>query len=118
MRLTFVPTIIATVIALAIAYLAYYITGLRASSDALLAGCMTFLSLLVCLGAMMGLDFDNKRVGANARAGSSIFLIITLAVNFGFAIFGMAIPFYIVLLIIITAVHLLLIWKMSQMHDV
>lgn len=118
MRISLFSAIISIVAAALIAYLAFHLAQLHFDSNVIVVTVGTFLSVLLTLGSMIALKTDDERMGVNVKTWSVVAFILTVLINMGFALWGVLMPFYVVVLGLFLLVHLWIVWKLASIEDV
>lgn len=118
MKLKLFPTLLSLIITAAFAYLAYYIANSKGDEGDWLLAIGTGICLLFAILPLIALRLDNDRQNVNMKVWSTIVLFLMLAVNLCFAIFGVAVPLYIVSVVLILCIHFLVLWKLVEIKDV
>ena len=59
-----------------------------------------------------------ERMTVNMKTWSAVALIAMTIVNYCFAYFGVAQPYYIIILVLFLVLHLWMVWKMKETKDV
>lgn len=99
--------------------LAYWVWDIaNGHENHIVAGIASLISFTVTLLPTMGISYENTRVAVNVRSASTIFFLIMLINNFGFALWGVRMPLYVIITGILTLVDLLIIYKLSKMDDI
>ncbi len=112
------PAALALIVALVLGYLAYYLADARHDDNSILVTVGTIISTALTLGTAMAVRPENERIGVNLRVLATMMFIATLACNLGFAAFGVAMPFYLVLIVLLLVVFLSVAWKLINIKDV
>ena len=118
MKLSFFPALISIVAAGLIAYLAYHLAQLHFDTNDVVVAVGAFLSVVLTLGSMIALKLDNERTGVNMKTWSFVAFLLAVGVNIGFALWGVLMPFYVILLGLFLLIHLWIVWKMASIKDV
>lgn len=118
MKITFFPALISVVAAGLIAYLAYHLAQLHFDANDVVVAVGAFVSVVLTLGSMIALKFENERTVVNMRAWSFVAFILTVGINIAFAVLGVLMPFYVVVLGLFLLIHLWVVWKMASIKDV
>ncbi|MBR5687809.1 MAG: hypothetical protein IKX36_07610 [Prevotella sp.] len=118
MRISFFPALICIIAAGFIAYLAFYFAQLHFDANDIIVAVGTFLSIFLTLGSLIALRLENERTGINMKAWSSVAFMLTICINLGFAIWGVLMPLYVIVLGLFLLIHLWIVWKMASMKDV
>ena len=98
--------------------LAYWVWDIAyGRENHLVAGIGSLISFTIALLPMMGISYENTRVVVNVRSASTVFFLIMLINNFGFALWGVRMPLYVIITGILTLLDLSIICKLSKMND-
>jgi len=68
----------------------------RGDENDILCGIISSVCILSTLIPFIGLQYEDTRIGVNIRILSCLFLVIFLVSHFCFAIFGVAMPAYLI----------------------
>ena len=112
MKISIFPTLLLIVVVVAIGYLAYDMAHSRADANELLVGIGTGLSVLLTLGCVIGISLKNSRMNINMKAWSGAAFLVVLVVNLCFAGFGVAMPYYLIVISLLLVIHLWVIYKL------
>jgi len=100
------------------ALLGYWIFDIaKGHEHDVLCGICSSVCLLSTLLPVLGLQYNNGRIGVNARVLSSLFFVLFLISHFCFAIWGVAMPDYIIVNGILLAVFLTILYKMVNIKE-
>ena len=117
MRISGFPCVIASVVSLMIGYLAFHVAQTNNDGNFVMVGIGTFISIFTCIIGLLAVKHEDSRLETNIRAWSTFVLILLLVVNFAFAIFGVNMPFYLSSVVIATAIHIFVLWKLSEANN-
>jgi len=118
MKISAFPALLSLIVAAALGYLAEHISFSNGDSDYMVVGIGTGLSVLATLACLMAVKYENPKMNVNMKTWSAIALILILIVNYCFAFFGVAQPYYIIILALFLVLHLWMVWKMGETKDV
>lgn len=118
MKISAFPFLLSLIIAAALAYLAGHISHSHDDAEYLVVGIGTGLSILSTLSCLMAVKLENPKMSVNMKTWSAIALIIMIIVNYCFAFFGVAQPYYIIILALSLVFHLWMVWKMKETKEV
>ena len=118
MKISVFPFMLSLIVAVAIAYLAGHISYSHGDSDHMVVGIGTGLTILATLACLMAVRHENPKMNVNMKTWSAIALILMIIVNFCFAFFGVAQPYYIIILALFFVLHLWVVWKMKETKNV
>lgn len=118
MKISVFPFLLSLIVATAIGYLAGHISYSQGDSEHVVVGIGTGLTVLATLAFIMAVKLENERMNVNMKTWSNIALIAIIIVNFCFAFFGVAQPYYIIILALFLVFHLWMVWKMRETKDV
>lgn len=118
MKISVFPTLLSLIVAAALGYLAEHISYTHGDSDHMVVGIGTGLTVLATLAYLMAVKYENPKMNVNMKTWSAIALILILIVNFCFAFFGVAQPYYIIIIALFLVIHLWMVWKMKETKDV
>lgn len=113
MKISAFPTFLLLIVAVAIAYLAYDIANSKADPNDIVVGIGTGVSVLLTLGCVLGVSIEDGRKNVNLKAWSITAFIVLTIVNLCFAVFGVSMPYYLIVLALFQVIHLWIIWKLS-----
>lgn len=111
MKIKVFPTILVTIASIAIGYLAYHLAYSNSDPNSVVVAIGTFVSLLLTFGCVTGVSIGNGKQNVNFRAWSIVAFIITCIVNLCYAGFGVSMPYYIIVITLLTVIHLWVAWK-------
>lgn len=118
MKISAFPALLSLIVAAALGYLAEHISFSNGDSGHIVVGVGTGLTVLATLACLMAVKYENPKMNVNMKTWSAIALILILIVNFCFAFFGVAQPYYIIILVLFLVFHLWMVWKMRETKDV
>ena len=118
MKISVFPTMLSLIVAAALGYLAEHISFSNGDSGHIVFGIGTGLSIFATLTCLMAVKLDNGRMTVNMKTWSAVALIVMTLVNYCFAFFGVAQPYYIIILALFLVLHLWMVWKMKEAKDV
>ena len=118
MKISAFTFLLSLIVAAALAYLAEHISYSHGDSDHMVVGIGTGLTVLATLACLMAVKYENPKMNINMKTWSAIALILILIVNFCFAFFGVAQPYYIIIIALLLVIHLWMVWKMKETKDV
>lgn len=113
MKINYFNLAIGLALALLLAYWVWDIAYGRENHIVALIG--SFISFTISLFPMMGIRYENSRIAVNVRSASAVFFLIMLINNFGFALWGVRMPLYVIITGILALVDLSIIYKLSKM---
>ena len=116
MKVKPIPSLIAFALACLIGYLAYVIAG--TDENNVMCGICSTVCFAVSLVCMMGVSHESDRMSVNIRMVCGVFFFIFLVSNFAFAVFGVAMPFYLIINAILLLVFLAMFYKFASIKDV
>lgn len=98
--------------------LAYWIydTANGCEND-VVCGIFSTVCILVTLIPLVGLQYENARIGVNIRVVSGIFFLILFTSNFLFAYFGIIMPTYVIINGLILVIYLAILYKMKGLNS-
>lgn len=117
MKISFFPTLLLIITTTAIGYLTYDIAHGHFDSNDIIVGIGTGISVLLTLGCLLGLSLKDKRQNMNMKAWSCVAFIIVAIANFCFAVFGVAMPYYVIVLVLLITGHLWIIHKLIIVQE-
>lgn len=82
-----------------------------------LCGICCGISLFSTLLPLMGLKYDSVRTSINIRVCSACFFFIFLLVHLGFSIWGVVMPYYVIITGIIIVVFLSIIYMLNLIKE-
>ena len=118
MKISAFPTLLLLIVAAAIGYLAYHLADSKADPNDTVVGIGTGVSILLTLGCVLGVSIENCRMNVNLKAWSITAFIVVTIVNLCFAIFGVTMPYYVIVLALLLVIHLWVVWKLSKIKNV
>ena len=118
MKISAFPFLLSFIVAAALAYLAGHISYSHGDPDYMVVGFGTGLTVLATLACLMAVKYENPKMNVNMKTWSAIALILMIIVNYCFAFFGVAQPYYIIILALFLVLHLWMVWKMKETKDV
>lgn len=104
MKANFFFICISTLIALFLAYLAYYIA--EGKENDVVCGVCSALCFLCTLIPTFGISHKLPRISANLRVLSIVFFLLFVVSHFCFAAFGVCMPYYVVVNALVLLVYL------------
>lgn len=117
MKLSIFPILLLLIVTAAIGYLAYHLANSHSDVNDVVVGLGTGVSVLLTLGCILGITMDDGRMNVNMKAWSIFVFIVITIVNLCFAGFGVAMPYYIIVLALLLVIHLWVVWKLSTIKD-
>lgn len=114
MKISIFPAILTLIVSMALGYLAYHVANVDADPNDKLVGIGTMLSSLLTLGCVMGLRLANGRMNVNLKVWSVVAFIILGVTNFCYAAFGVSMPYYVIVLVLLLVLHLGIAWKLAN----
>jgi hypothetical protein len=118
MKLRLFPACLSLVAAAVLSYLAYYLAASRFDQQSLLVAIGTFVATTLTLVPALAAKMDSPRMGTNLRVWCNLMLVVTLIANLCFAGFGVAMPFYVILMALLLLLHVGVVWKLTDIKDV
>lgn len=115
MKFNPVMSIIGVAIAALLGFLAYSLAG--ADANAPLCGAVSGVCFLAALLPLMGFTCDSSRLKANINVFSVISLVVFGVSHFGFAVFGVAMPYYLIINGLILLVYLAVLYKLQGIKE-
>lgn len=117
MKISAFPTLLLLIVVAAIGYLAYHLADSKADPNDIFVGIGTGVSILLTLGCVMGVSLEDGRKNVNLKAWSIPAFIVVTIVNLCFAVFGVSIPYYVIVLALLLVIHLGVVWKLSTINN-
>ena len=117
MKISVFPTLLLLIVSSVIGYLAYHLARTDSDPNDILVGIGTSISVLLTLGCVIGVSIKNGKMNVNMKAWSITTFIVISVVNLCFAGFGVAMPYYIIVLALLLVIHLWVVWKLSTIKD-
>lgn len=114
MKISVFPTLLLIIVVVAIGYLAYDMAHSRADTNELLVGIGTGMSVLLTLGCVIGISLKNSRMNINMKAWSGVASLVMIVMNLCFAGFGVAMPYYLIVMSLLLVIHLWVIYKLVE----
>ena len=111
MKVNIFPSILVTIAAIAIGYLAYHLANTDSDQNSVVVAIGTFVSVLLTLGCVTGVSIENGKLNANFHAWGIVAFIVMCIVNLCYASFGVSMPYYIILITLLILIHLWVAWK-------
>ena len=118
MKISAFPTLLLLIVAAAIGYLAYHLADSKADPNDIVVGIGTGVSILLTLGCVLSISIENDRMNVNLKAWSITAFIIAVVVNLCFAVIGVSMPYYVIVLALTLVIHLWVVWKLSIIKNV
>lgn len=112
MKISVFPTLLLIIVVVAIGYLVYDMAHSHADPNELLVGIGTGLSVLLTLGCVIGISLKNSRMNINMKAWSGVAFTVLVVVNLCFAVFGVSMPYYLIVISLLLVIHLWVIYKL------
>ena len=100
-----------------IGYLAFYIANSHNDEHDVVVGIGTAVSVLSTLCAGLGLSHENSRMNVNMKLLCFLAFLVLMVVNFCFAVFGVSMPYYIIVVGLLLIVVIGLIKKMTDIKN-
>ena len=113
MRFSVFPALLTLIVTIAIGYLAYLLANANSDTNDLIVGIGTGVSTLLTLGCVMGLSLNEGPINVNLKSWSIVAFIVLTIANLCFASFGVSMPYYIIVLILLLVIHSWVVWKLS-----
>lgn len=101
-----------------IGYLAFYIANSNHDEHDIVVGIGTAISVLLTLGAGMGLSHENSKMNVNMKVMCFLSFVLLMAVNFCFAVFGVSMPYYVIVVGLLLIAVAGLLKKMTDIKEV
>ena len=118
MKISAFPILLSLIVAAALGYLAEHISHAYGDSGHIVVGVGTGLSIFATLACLMAAKLENERMTVNMKTWSAVALIVMTIINYCFAFFGVAQPYYIIIIALFLVLHLWMVWKMKETKDV
>lgn len=118
MKVSVFPSILTLIVSLTICYLAYYLADSHSDPNTTLVCIVTFLSSLLTLGCVMGLRVKNDRMNVNVKIWGVVAFLVTTITNLCFAFWGVSMPFYVILIVLLLSIHFGIAWKLFSIRNV
>ncbi len=99
-------------------YLAYDIANSKADPNDIVVGIGTGVSILLTLGCVLGVSIEDGRKNVNLKAWSITAFIVVTIINLCFAVIGVSMPYYLIVLALTLVIHLWVVWKLSKIKNV
>ena len=116
MKISAFPTVLMLIATAVISYLVYHIANSNSDPNDIVSGIGTGISVLLTLGCALGISFDDKRANINLKAWSIVAFLIMVIVNLFFAVLGVSMPYYVIILALLLVIHLWVVWKLSTVE--
>lgn len=118
MKISWFPAVLSLIVAAVLAWLAYDVAFDEQTDLDLYVAVGTAISVVLTLGVAMACKLENTKVGVNLKAWSSLMFIVMLITNYSFAIFGVKMPWYVVLTACLVVLHLGVASGISKVNNV
>ena len=118
MKVSVFPLLLTAVVSLALGYWAYHLAHTDSDPNAWLVGVGMVLSVILTLGCATSLKLENGRVGINLKVWSGVAFVVMAITNMCFAGFGVAMPYYVIVIAILLVIHLWVAWLLSKVTNV
>lgn len=118
MKISVFPTLLLLIATAAIGFLAYHIAKSNTDPNDIVVGIGTGVSILLTLGCVLGVTMEDGRKNVNLKAWSITAFIVVTIVNLCFAVFGVSMPYYVIVLALTLVIHLWVVWKLSIIKNV
>ena len=118
MKISAFPTLLLLIVAAAIGYLAYDIANSKADPNDIVVGIGTGVSILLTLGCVLGISIEDGRKNVNLKAWSITAFIVVTIISLCFAVIGVSMPYYLIVLALTLVIHLWVVWKLSKIKNV
>jgi hypothetical protein len=118
MKISAFPTLLLLIATAAIGYLAYDIANSKADPNDIVVGIGTGVSILLTLGCVLGVSIEDGRKNVNLKAWSITAFIVVTIINLCFAVIGVSMPYYLIVLALTLVIHLWVVWKLSKIKNV
>ena len=103
---------ISTLIALILAYLAFFIA--EEKENDIICGIGSALCFLCTLIPVLGISHKSPRIATNLRVLSTMFFLLFAASHFSFAIFGVRMPYYIIVNVLILLIYMTIYYGIAK----
>lgn len=113
MKVSVFPTLLAFIASAAIGYLAYDMAHTDSDPNELIVGLGTGFSILLTLGCVLGISLKENRTNINMKAWSIMSFIILTAINISFAGFGVSMPYYVIVIVLLLVIHIWVVYKLA-----
>lgn len=118
MKISAFPALLSFIVAIALGYLAGHISYSHGDSGHIIVGIGTGVTIFATLACLLSVKLENERMTVNMKTWSSIALIVMILVNYCFAFWGAAQPYYVIILALCLVLHLWMVWKLKETKDV
>ena len=118
MKISVFPSLLLLIVIAAIGYLAFHAASSDSDPNAVIVGIGTAVSVLLTLGCVLGVTLRNSRQNVNMKGWSIAAFVVITIINLCFAIFGVFMPYYIIILALLMVIHLWVVWKLTTIKTV
>ena len=112
MKISVFPTLLLIIVTVAVGYLAYDMAHTHSDTNDIIVGVGTGISILLTLGCVIGISLKDSRMNINMKAWSGVACIVVIVTNLLFAGFGVAMPYYLIVVSLLLVIHLWVIYKL------
>lgn len=112
MKISVFPTILLIIATVAISYLAYDMAHTHSDPNEIIVGMGTGISILMTLGSLLSLSLKDSRLNINMKAWSMVAFVVMAVVNLCYAGFGVSMPYYVIVIILLLVIHLWVVYKL------
>lgn len=112
MKVNVFLSVIGVCAGLLLGYLIYSIAEGKDNSE--LCGIISAICFVCTLVPMIGFRYEDGRLGANMKVLSMLFLIVFLAIELGFALWEVKMPYYVIVNGIFLLAFASIVYKMSH----
>ena len=111
MKISVFPTLLLIIVTVAVGYLAYDMAHNHSDPNDVIVGVGTGISILLTLGCVMGISLKDSRMNINMKAWSGVASLTMIVVNLCFAGFGVIMPYYVIVILLLLVLHLWTVYK-------
>ena len=112
MKISVFPTLLLIIVVVAVGYLAYDMAHTHSDPNDIIVGVGTGISILLTLGCVIGISLKDSRMNINMKAWSGVACIVVIVTNLLFAGFGVAMPYYLIVVSLLLVIHQWVIYKL------
>ncbi len=108
-----------TLISIAISCLTGYTAFVIAAGQEndIICGIVTTICFVATLVPMIGIQYESERIAVNIRVLCTLFIISFIISNFSFALFGVKMPYYIMVNGLILLIFLAIFYKFQKLNN-
>lgn len=118
MKISYFNLFLSVITMTIIGYLAYYIAHTNNDHNDIVVGIGTAISVIATLGAGISISHESSRVNVNMMVLCFVAFILLMIVNFFYAVFGVVMPYYVIVNGLLLIIFVGIFKKMWDINDI